>query len=259
MIPMLSAVFRRSRTDPLPSRDGECIRIRNLDETNSLEENTEPEQVFKKKSSGGLLLLRKRSAGDQEFVSRARAQSMSTAFEMSDVRDSELVKMQEARTVSTSGPKFAVPMSVKQATQAFANKQAERVMSSKVDPLWTERERKENQRKYDIDKRQVALDSSLSPKSPLMMKSVLTTGSENVVTQSLERPTDFSKPRNWKQQEIARAEMIQKSLSKLDMQPNPVGIEIVLESPGTYSVAPTEDETPTPKESRRFFNLPSMC
>jgi hypothetical protein len=213
-----------------------------------------PSVEIKRTSSCGLLFRRKRSVEKQVKINRARALEMSERFEQSDIKDESLNKNANFKIPSTGTPSFSAAMTAKQAAKVFEKEQLEaKKKTAAADPLLTERERKGKERPELIEQQTSALARTLPisqlSRAPFSVKQMNTDG------RSLNSRFSFTKPHSSQEGKHKG--------SGYDILTDSMGIEIIPLSPTSVSVAPTEPETPSPREHREIYHqtprLPSMC
>ena len=231
--PNMAAIIRPSKT--MPDQEDDMMEV-------------------KRTSSGGLLFRRKRSVQEQKEISRSRAQELSALYELSDYKEDKLNKEANIKRTITGAPRLSASMSAKEAAAAY---QLRRPTKKKADPLLTDRERKQQEHQEEIERRKAAMEARKSPMSQLSRPPC----SHNQF--STEPPTDdkaphaVNKPRNWKRQEMERAEASFQNMVESE------GMEAVPVSPTAYSVAPTEASTPSPRgyhaSNGMVYHVPNMC
>ena len=124
--------------------------------------------------SGGYNFLRRRSAEEQEQISRARAQDLSARYELSDSKPDQLHKKAHIQHPIRCAPSLGgAMMSVQQAAAAYESHSAEKIEEEEDtvdplvfrDPLLTDHERIEQLRKESptaLENRMHALEEQLA-------------------------------------------------------------------------------------------------
>jgi hypothetical protein len=228
--------------------------------SNSMPETGEDQYAgdeIKATSSGGFLFRRKRSVEKKIEISRARALEMSERYELSDIKEESLNKSASFKVPIIGTPSLSATMTAKQAAKVFGKKQLEaKTKAAAADPLLTERERKEKKHRELVEQRKIALartsPSSQLSRAPLSQKQMKTDRSSQNSRFPFPKPQS---PQGGKNEGKKIGYM-----SGHDTLPKSMGMEIIPLSPSSYSVAPTEAETPSPRgHYQKTFNLPSMC
>lgn len=213
---------------------------------------------------GRNFFLRKQLSNKRKklLASRTRAQDMIARFELSETKCTDLFKMApDTNTIGcnravavTGAPQFTVALSTKQAMKAFSQKGTAKGMkpsSSTDDPLLTERERKVLEKQLEIEQRKRCIHSRLSPASQLTTEPVVAARARDPLTKSKEAESskhhrmDAIKTTPWLVKGVNRTKpAIAVPTSKLGGKGM---LNIAPVSPSSYSVAPTEANTPSPR------------
>jgi hypothetical protein len=185
------------------------------------------------KQSHGGFLRHKRSAEEKETISRARAQQLSEMYELSDFKADSLNKHANFKKTVTCAPKLSTIMTPQQAVAAWQLQQKEHL----ADPLLTEHEQKEIERRDQVEQRKVAVAGCPAPgfvRAPLMEKR------QQQQPRSGPAPWAFTKARSHsKTKPMVR---IETTAVLYDDE----GMEVIPTTPGEYSVESTVAETPSP-------------
>jgi hypothetical protein len=206
-------------------------------------------QEIKRKSSGGFSFLRKRSAEDQERISRARAQELAEIFETSDHKNDELEKNPKFKTTVVNTPSLSMSMSARQVAETYSKKKDLYYRCKLVDPLLTKHEQAKLQHDQAVEHRQQCIESQLSPAGQLTLPPSIF---------RMRDGTTLNKPSS--------------SSSKCDLHVDTAiteekGFEVAEISPGVYSVAETAPETPDSSctlysyraPNGQVYEVPNMC
>jgi len=126
-----------------------------------------PAPEIHRTGSGGFTFLRRRSAEEQEKISRARAQELSVLYELSDVKAEALNKQkahiqQPVRLAPSLGANMC---SLQQAAAAYNSTKSAALEEAKTDPLLTKHERVEQLQQARELERQNKSGSSYRMKS----------------------------------------------------------------------------------------------
>lgn len=105
---------------------------------------SDPAPEIRRTGSGGFAFLRRRSAEEQEKISRARAQELSVLYELSDVKAEGLNREAHLKRPVRQAPSLGASMcSLQQAAAAYSSAKIAAIEEAKTDPLLTKHERVE--------------------------------------------------------------------------------------------------------------------
>lgn len=183
-------------------------------------------------SSGSILFLRKRSAHDQEMISRDRALDMIQRFEMSEDKPTDLNKRDTIKQSVRGTPRLSEAMGMKQAASIY-------------------------QQKYKVfGEKETGLDGVSSEKGDLkkdMARDHVNADGEI----HLSRKPSTEKKHLFVDTGVFRDKSATVMEQKFHVETE--GIEVILTSPSFYSLASTEVETPSPTDDDIHFELPCIC
>jgi hypothetical protein len=218
--------------------------------------NQNNNRVIKRTSSDGYHFLRKRSAEEQEQISRARAQELCSLYEMSDRKATGLIKMTHFEHAVLQVPSLSAGMTGKEAATLFAKKQANKRLGAQPDPLLTQHERVQHERKEECARRKAEMDVLLSPAGQLSRApfALLIQPRSNSSAYSKQQPQPVASGHSKK------ATTLTIDTTKLK---SALGREVHLSTPGNFSVEETVVETPSPIGYRasngQLYEVPNLC
>jgi hypothetical protein len=209
-------------------------------------------------SSSLFAFFPKRRSNEQKklLLNRSRAHDMCASLELSENRCTELSKMLHNTSVAhrrapsfTGTPRFAASLSTKQAVEAFSVQERARKeenLSTSQNPLLSDRERKAVERKREIDRRKDSIRSRLSPASQLTAAPSFSRGGDEKKVFGVSKKGielyETAGSRSW---HLKDKKPKTKPCGKATQPLNRMAM--ALPSPGSYSVAPTEPSTPSPR------------
>lgn len=240
----------------------------------NVSDNADHPNVINRVPAGRNYFLRRQLSNQRKklLASRARAQDLFARFELSEAKCTDLSKMSSETVASgskraaavTGAPKFAAALSTKQAMKAVAKKEAAQYVlptSAEGDPLLTERERKALETKLEIEQRMRYIHSRLSPASQLTIEPAFTAWAGDKSAKSKEAKS--TKTHSQSVDAIKSVPWLVKGMTRtcpaMVAPTSKLGGKVVLNispgSPSSYSVAPTEANTPSPRSQPSFESI----
>lgn len=223
--------------------------------------------VIKRSFSNGYHFLRKRSAEEQEEISRARAQQMSSMYELSDIKSSDLRKSACFKRAIVCAPSLSADFTVKQAAAAFNQKKVNKNQLIKLDPLLTEHERNRQLHKQELARNKVDVDTLLSPSGQLSrppFAHVNQPRSSSSAFSKQQLPAESChRKKVWSIDTFGHNKNKGCSIDTSTKVSSAMGMEVYPATPGHFSVEDTVIETPSPIGFRasngQVYEVPNLC
>jgi hypothetical protein len=229
--PQVAAVIRPNKSMPdTGAQDGDDDDLRKV----------------KRTASGGLFFRRKRSAEEQEAISKVRARELAAFYELSDHKETSLKKQANTAKSATTIPKISNVLSAKQAVFVYAEKQkASSRLSSKQTSIEGDSERRIELPDESVTRNIFRSKHSETTKTPGSSKTcqkkavaTISLGKKRYSSSSTEKLVENVSIKNAWFSKLSLSEEVAEDI-EIDPTLSP--------SSSRYSVAETEAETPSPR------------